>query len=240
MPATAYHPTCQALLDKHYKDVPHRDTILNGAIRSLLRPTDTMLDAGCGSTLPFLELHGGSARFCVGIDVERPCVPVPPRTAVALANLAGLPFPPATFDLVISRSVVEHLADPVSVMGEIARVLKPGGRFVFTTPNRFYYSSLIAGAVPYWLKDFYMRRTFGETAYDHFPAFYRANTRRAIYRVAGRAGLRVERLDALRHFPFYFPFSPLLFRLGMLYDHAVTRLHLDSLQSTWLVVLARP
>ena len=135
-----------------FKDVPHRDTILNGAIRSLLRPTDTALDAGCGSTLPFLELHGGSARFFVGIDVERPSEPVPPRTAVALANLTGLPFPAATFDLVISRSVVEHLADPAEVMREIARVLKPGGRFIFTTPN-LVCSSLIAGA-KCWLKDF--------------------------------------------------------------------------------------
>ena len=157
-----------------------------------------------------------------------------------MSSATRLPFAASTFDLVVSRSVVEHLSDPAGVMSEVARVLKRGGRFVFTTPNRFYYSSLVAASVPYWLKDVYMRKTFGPTGYDHFPVFYRANTRRAIHKVAARAGLRVERLNALRHFPFYFVFSPVLFRLGMVYDRAVTRLRLDSLQSTWLVVLARP
>ena len=238
--ATTYHPTCQALLEKHYRHVPGRDEILHAVIRGVLRPTDVVLDAGCGSTLPFLQLYAPSAAFCVGVDVERPSVPVPERTGVALGDLTRLPFPRETFDLVISRSVVEHLSDPVGVMTEVARVLKRGGRFIFTTPNRYYYSSLVAASVPYWVKDVYMRRTFGDTAYDHFPVFYRANTRGAIHRVAAQSGLRVERLDALRHFPFYFTFSPLLFRLGMLYDRVVTRFRLDSLQSTWLAVLTRP
>ena len=37
----------------------------------------------------------------------------------------------------------------------------------------------------------------------------------------------------------FFLFSPLLFRLGMLYDWLVTGLRLDDLQSTWLVVMER-
>jgi hypothetical protein len=84
-----------------------------------------------------------------------------------------------------------------------------------------------------------MKTVFGEDGYDHFPVMYRANTKGSLRRIAADAGFTIERLDALRHFPFYFLFSPILFRLGVVYDRIVTRLRLDGLQSTWLVVLRR-
>ena len=85
-----------------------------------------------------------------------------------------------------------------------------------------------------------MRVQFGDEGYDHFPVFYRANTRRALRRVAAHAGLVVEHVQAIRHFPYYLLFSPALFRLGIFYDRVVTRLRLDALQSTWLVTMRRP
>jgi hypothetical protein len=84
-----------------------------------------------------------------------------------------------------------------------------------------------------------MQRAFSDETYDHFPVFYRANTRRAFQRMASQVQLRIESIQAIRHFPYYFLFSPMLFRLGMLYDWLVTRLGLDDLQSTWLVVMVR-
>lgn len=155
-------------------------------------------------------------------------------------NLRVLPFHDATFDVVVSRSVLEHLQDPVSLCPELARVLKQGGKLIFTTPNKYYYSSLIAGMIPFRLKDFYMNRVFGETGYDHFPVFYRANTRRAFRRLATTSRLRLTSVTAIRHFPNYFLFSPTLFGLGMLYDRTVTALRLDGLQSDWLVEMERP
>ena len=47
------------------------------------------------------------------------------------ANAEQLPFPPDTFDAVVSNFVVHHLARPTVVFQEICRVLKPGGRFAF-------------------------------------------------------------------------------------------------------------
>jgi SAM-dependent methyltransferase len=55
-------------------------------------------------------------------------------TAVNLDD--DLPFRSNTFDLVMMLEVVEHLADIPHILGEIARVLKPGGVAILSTPNR--------------------------------------------------------------------------------------------------------
>ena len=48
-----------------------------------------------------------------------------------------LPFPDATFDVVITSEVLEHIQDDVSAIAEMVRVLKPGGRFAATVPAWF-------------------------------------------------------------------------------------------------------
>ncbi|HUS17811.1 MAG TPA: class I SAM-dependent methyltransferase [Chloroflexia bacterium] len=48
-----------------------------------------------------------------------------------------LPFPNISFDAVINFDVLEHVADPGRVVGEIARVLKPGGVCLTSAPNRY-------------------------------------------------------------------------------------------------------
>ncbi|MBI3182470.1 MAG: class I SAM-dependent methyltransferase [Myxococcales bacterium] len=46
-----------------------------------------------------------------------------------------LPYAEGSFDLVLSMDVVEHLAEPLRHLREAARVLRPGGRLLLTTPN---------------------------------------------------------------------------------------------------------
>jgi SAM-dependent methyltransferase len=230
---------CRVLVRKYYADVPTREQLLEQAIAAYLRPSDTLLDAGCGDTLALLAEYGQRAAFAVGIDVVRPSQAPPRGVAVTMGDLSALPFQQGTFDLIVSRSVMEHLEHPAAIFAELRRVLKPGGHFIFTTPNKYYYSSIVARMIPFRWKDYYMHRVFGEEGYDHFPVFYRANTKRALRDVAQQVGLRLESVQAIRHFPYYFLFSPTLFRLGMLYDWLVTGLRLDALQSNWLVVMQR-
>ena len=63
-----------------------------------------------------------------------------------------LPFDDASFDVVVSMEVIEHLPDQLRFMNEIARILKPGGRAIITTPNVLNAPSrlryLIAGTMP--------------------------------------------------------------------------------------------
>jgi SAM-dependent methyltransferase len=239
MGMTERHEKCLALVDRYYAGVPTRDSLLDEAVLAVLDAGHTLLDAGCGDTLLLLRRYAPKVSFAVGVDVVIPTEERIDRTAVTLGDLSRLPFRDQAFDVVVSRSVVEHLEDPGTVFKEIGRTLKPGGTLIFATPNRYYYSCLIALMIPFRWKVWYMRWMFGETGYHHFPVFYRANTVGALHRVARRAALRVRSIRAVRHYPLYLMFSPLLFRLGILYDWCVTALGLDSLQSNWLVVMER-
>jgi SAM-dependent methyltransferase len=53
---------------------------------------------------------------------------------VLRGDATNLPFPDATFDVVITSEVLEHIQDDVRAIAEMVRVLKPGGRFAATVP----------------------------------------------------------------------------------------------------------
>ncbi len=57
------------------------------------------------------------------------------KTLLGVIDGTVLPFQAETFDVVTSFQVIEHLADTSAYLAEIARVLKPGGLAMFTTPN---------------------------------------------------------------------------------------------------------
>lgn len=57
----------------------------------------------------------------------------------------ALPFPDASFDDVTCCVSVDYLVRPVEVFGEVARVLRPGGRFVVTFSNRCFPTKAIRG-----------------------------------------------------------------------------------------------
>ena len=58
-----------------------------------------------------------------------------PNTEVVLGDALALPFADKTYDTALCIEVIEHIDDDEKALSEIARVLKPDGRGVFTTPN---------------------------------------------------------------------------------------------------------
>jgi len=83
---------------------------------------DSHLDIGCGDCL---FLRRSPCRRRVGLDV---------RYGDNVVD--RLDFPDASFDNVSMLAVIEHLPEAADLVAEVARVLKPGGRFVVTTPRR--------------------------------------------------------------------------------------------------------
>lgn len=150
------------------------------------------------------------AAILVGCDLAEDNLRQNPFIAAAvLADGVHLPFAEQSFDLVTANMVVEHLADPASVFREVARVLRPGGRFVFVTPNRanpvvFLASILLPKPVRRRLAQLVESRN----EEDVFPTFYRANSSRSIRRELAGIKLRIARLERFSSFPIIKNFWP--------------------------------
>jgi SAM-dependent methyltransferase len=138
----------ETLLRKCYANSPHPYRLYEEHVDvNLLTPDSVLLDAGCGRTVPVLRKYLGRARRLIGIELVS-FSDVPPGIETYNADLSDMPLPDASVDLIMSRSVFEHLTDPAAVYKEFARVLRPGGVLVFLTANMWDYGTLVARLVP--------------------------------------------------------------------------------------------
>ncbi len=102
-----------------------------------------VLEAGCGEGYG-ADLIAGVARRVVAVDYDEATVAHVraryPRVEVRHANLAELPLPDASVDIVVNFQVIEHLWDQPQFVAECARVLRPSGLLMVSTPNRITFS----------------------------------------------------------------------------------------------------
>lgn len=98
-----------------------------------------LLEAGVGEGYGGDVLGRAGARV-VGVDLDGPTlrhlVATYPQVAAVRANLVRLPLGDGSVDVVVSAQTIEHLWDQDGFVRECARVLRPGGRLLVTTPNR--------------------------------------------------------------------------------------------------------
>ncbi len=57
---------------------------------------------------------------------------------IVQGDIQDLPFAELSFDVAVAAAVIEHVADPARVMGEVKRLLRPGGILVLTSPDPFW------------------------------------------------------------------------------------------------------
>ncbi len=96
-----------------------------------------LLDVGCGNGTFLANMKDLGWRV-LGVEIDENAAQVARQRyglEVLPGTLAEAEFPDQTFDVVTLRHVIEHVFDPVLLLGECARVLKPGGRLLITTPN---------------------------------------------------------------------------------------------------------
>jgi SAM-dependent methyltransferase len=106
-------------------------------------PPGRLLDLGCAESINAIEMASLGFQV-VGVDLRR--LPLEhPNFEMVQANIAKLPFPDGSFDVVVSLSTIEHVGlgwytqeeqgnSDHRVIAEAARVLRPGGRFLLTVP----------------------------------------------------------------------------------------------------------
>jgi len=105
-------------------------------------PTSLILDVGCGLGI-LTHMLAQLARPGTVWGVERfaeqlaKAVPDLPNLHFRQADAHALPFEDNMFDVVFCRYLLEHVADPVRVLQEMRRVLKPGGKAFVQENNIF-------------------------------------------------------------------------------------------------------
>ena len=85
-------------------------------------------------------------------------------------DIASVPVADGGFDAVLCTEVLEHVAEPIKALKEMARILKPGGRLMLTAPlgsgihqEPFHY---YGGYTPYWYRDFLGAAGFSQIRID--------------------------------------------------------------------------
>lgn len=173
-----------------------------------------LLDVGCGNgaqTVRFLDRF----RSIVGLDVVpahldefrralrsfagAPCHPV-------LYDGGSMPFQDAAFDTVLCIETLEHAADEHRLLGEIRRVLRPGGRLVLSVPHKWWIFETHGANLP--LLPWNRVPFFSWLPRDLHRRFARARiyTRGDIVGLLGRAGFEIRTsryltapMDVIRH-----------------------------------------
>ena len=230
---------CLQLFEKYYAGRKFYDERYRELIHQYLVPGQPLLDAGCGCYMKSCKDLSSVARV-VGIDLETALESDNQSAPFGVCgDLDRLPFPSDYFDMVISRSVVEHLENPAVVFRELHRVLRPGGKVVLCTPNKYDYVSVVAAITPHWFHQFLVSKIFPVSKQDVFPTFYRANTLSSIRRALNSAGLVERELGTINHYPAYLMFSPVLFRLGVLYERLTSMDLFRSLRGSILCVFEK-
>jgi SAM-dependent methyltransferase len=102
-----------------------------------------VLEAGCGEGYG-ADLISRVARRVIALDYDETTVAHVrahyPRVEVMHGNLAELPLSDASVDVVVNFQVIEHLWDQAQFVRECARVLRPSGLLMVSTPNRITFS----------------------------------------------------------------------------------------------------
>ena len=205
-------------------------------------PHPSLLEVGSGPPNPSSEFFSTLGRL-TGVDTDPVIMRNPAVSEAHVVTGETLPFEDCTFDACFSNWVLEHIPNPEAHLAEVNRVLKPGGRYVARTPNRYHYVSLVAAATPQWFHALVANRlrALPEDAHEPWQTFYRLNTRKAVRRTAVRSGFVVDAIRVLESEPSYGMASKPLFLAFMLYERLVNATsRLEWLRHSMIVVLQKP
>ena len=203
------------------------------------------LDLGCGHQV-FADWMAKEqadvldrCRKVFGIDLDWAGLRAHPGIAnKTFGDLTELPFAAASVELVSANMVAEHLEDPAGVLREIHRVLKPGGAFVFHTPNARGWVIQIASRIPETFKKrliWYLERRRAE---DVFLTHYRLNTAEEIGKAASETGFSVEDIHMVSSSAATVMLGPVVLA-ELLYIRAIQQPQRRGLRSNIVAVLRK-
>ena len=202
--------------------------IYEDTLREQVNENTVWLDLGCGhQILPEWRKDREkelveTCRSITGIDADAPSLQQHDTiTDLVRGDITDLPFRDNSFNLITANMVLEHVERPLSLFKEIHRILMPGGKFVFHTPNIYGYNTVAACLLPEFLKPFLVTLLHGRREEDRFPAFYRCNAAGRIRNLIENSGLRLGRLRYILSSPQFYICPPLIL-LELLYLRVIS------------------
>jgi SAM-dependent methyltransferase len=191
---------------------------LETLVRGYATPGSNVLDLGCGRG-GVVELIWRDVKLAAGLDPDSPSLTGHRAPGMPILRGVGehLPFASGSFDLVVCVWVLEHLKEPQRVFDEVRRVLRPGGHFVFLTPNLrnpLLVLNRLGKALPL-VQTRLVSRFYGRREADTFAVQYRANTVGALRELAARSALEVAELRVVPD-PTYLAVNGFMFTTSVL------------------------
>ena len=172
-----------------------------------------ILDVGCGHG-DFLKPVYSKTIHSYGLDPDEKALA---KNTFIKNKIVGtvekMPFENNFFDLVVSAWVLEHLSSPQKAFQEIFRVLKPGGKVIFLTPNVWNYNVWIIRLIPEKFHDFLTRKLYDRQEHDTYPKQYKINSVKKIANTLEPIGFKKCQL-ILNGDPSYISFNTMLFKLA--------------------------
>ncbi len=150
----------------------------------------SVLDIGCGGGMgmdagrdEYVRAIAREAGTMYGVEPDESVTPLPgvfDHYQHALLETADLA--PQSIDVAYSFMVMEHVADPTSFFQAVYRVLKPGGSYIFITPNGRHFFTRVSKALHLLRVDEWMLRVLRRRQADdyHYPVQYKCQTPSAI------------------------------------------------------------
>lgn len=215
----------QELKERFYGDPKYNGTIVFYRwLREYAAPNSRTLNLGAGPTpdQPVRSLKGEVAEV-VGADIDPVVLENAELDHAVLIKNGMIPLENASFDLVYSDYVLEHVEKPEEFLAEVFRLLKPGGNFFFRTPNIFHYVSLVTVGTPHSFHELIANRIRGlpKDAHEPYPTFHRMNSRLRLNRLALEAGFKEIELRMIECNPSYLEFHAVPFLIGVAYERFV-------------------
>lgn len=113
------------------------------------------------------------------------------RVRFEVGDAQSLRFENDSFDVIVSCECLEHVPRPELMIGEMYRLLKPGGQFVLTTEN--YFNGMVLAWIKSWLTKTPFNSGSGLQPYEHFFVSWQ------VRRMLERSGLKVDHMES-NHF----------------------------------------
>jgi SAM-dependent methyltransferase len=224
----------------------HLHTVYKYRVADLVnrRPGQVVVDVGGGKECPFLPFVAEPRLHLIfAIDYSeaelRRNRSLEGRI-VADASAGSLPFCDGVADLVVSRSVMEHLPDNAAFLANCARLLRPGGTIVHTFPCKFAPFALLNQLLPNWLTRRLIARLQPQWQDDcGFRAYYDRCYFSAISSLLVRNGFSNPSFVFRYYQSIYFDFFYPLYVVMLLYDLLVAALGIRNLACAVLISAER-